>query len=75
MRTSEGFKSVLESKMARKKKEPTGIEPVMTILQTAPLATWVRLHHKTETARRFEEKAGDEARTRNILLGKQALYH
>ena len=24
-------------------KEPTGIEPVIAVLQTAPLATWVRL--------------------------------
>ncbi len=29
---------------AGKVEEPTGIEPVIAVLQTAPLATWVRRH-------------------------------
>ncbi len=31
--------------------EPTGIEPVIAVLQTAPLATWVRLRKNEEIKR------------------------
>ncbi len=53
-----------------KLEEPTRIELVIAVLQTAPLATWVRLRTNSN-----EEKAGDETRTRDIQLGKLAFYH
>ena len=37
--------------------EPTGIEPVIAVLQTAPLATWVRLQ-RTEEAWWTRPRAG-----------------
>ena len=43
----------------------TGIEPVMAVLQTAALATWLRRL----------DGAGDGIRTRDIQLGKLTLYH
>ena len=44
----------------------TGVEPVIAILQTAALTTWLR---------RPENGAGDGIRTRDIQLGKLTLYH
>ena len=42
----------------------TGVEPVMAVLQTAALTTWLR-----------RPGAGDGIRTRDIQLGKLTLYH
>lgn len=68
--------------------EPTRIELVIAVLQTAPLATWVRLPVDTPDAalgqgarckvlsgQTMAWKAGDETRTRDIQLGKLAFYH
>ena len=56
--------------------EPTGIEPVIAVLQTAPLATWVRLPGcREDKDRRNFREAGDETRTRDIQLGKLTFYH
>ena len=53
--------------------EPTRIELVIAVLQTAPLATWVRLQEKTDLTQ--GTRAGNGARTRNLLLGKQTRCH
>ena len=42
-----------------------GIGPMIAVLQTAALATWLRRL----------DGAGDEIRTRDIQLGKLTLYH
>ena len=52
--------------MHHKKLEATiGIEPMIAVLQTAALATWLRRL----------DGAGDGIRTRDIQLGKLTLYH
>ncbi len=48
------------------KKAATGFEPVITILQTVALATWL--------CRLTKYGAGNGARTRDLNLGKVALY-
>ena len=40
-----------EEEPGERKKEPTRIELVIAVLQTAPLATWVRLHRIQKTRR------------------------
>ena len=67
-----------------KEKAAIGIEPMMEVLQTSALATWLRrlalCPKKTRSAAGqaalpFRNGAGDEIRTRDFLLGKQMLYH
>ncbi len=53
---------------------PTRIELVHKGFADLSLTTWARRRgtHKTQAR---EIGAGDEIRTRDILLGKQTLYH
>jgi hypothetical protein len=58
-------------------KATTGFEPVMEVLQTSalPLGHVARNKSGRRIACRLLNKAGEEIRTLDLLLGKETFYH
>ena len=55
-------------KADRTREATVGLEPTVGVLQTPALTTWLR-------RRGVEQGAEDGIRTRDVLLGKEMLYH